>query len=111
MNRLMAMFAFCVAATLCQTADAGSYCGAGSYNCCPTTACAPMSCYTTCRIERQTCKRTVMETVWEPEEVKATRTLSKAAGDKFEVARRRTGVGTAYGEHEYEVRDPDREKA
>ena len=64
MKKLLAMAAFCVATALSQQAFASGYCGAATFNCCPTVACQPSSCYTTCKIERQKCKKTVYDTVW-----------------------------------------------
>ncbi|MFN9972749.1 MAG: hypothetical protein ACK58T_22955, partial [Phycisphaerae bacterium] len=57
-----------------NTAFAG-LCGVPSYNCCPTAACAPASCYTTCRVVQETCYRSVCETVYEPEQYKVMRTV------------------------------------
>ena len=50
-------------------------CGVGSYNCCPTAACAPASCYTAYRASTETCYRTVCETVYEPQEYTSCRTV------------------------------------
>ena len=60
-------------------AQANNYCGAASYNCCPTAACAPTACYTTCRVERETCYRTVYDTVQEPQRI-AQVTLARGVG-------------------------------
>ena len=57
---------------LASTVEAG-LCGVSSYQCCPTSACAPASCYTTCRVATETCYRTVCETVYEPQEYTSTR--------------------------------------
>src|SRR5262245_50094036 len=57
-----------------QTAEASGYCGAGCYSCCPTTACQPAACYTTCRVERRQCMRTIREVVYDQQEVQCQRT-------------------------------------
>src|SRR4051812_16893218 len=56
------------------TAEANGYCGAACYSCCPTTACQTASCYTTCRVERRQCFRTVREIVYDQQEVQCQRT-------------------------------------
>src|SRR6266566_706466 len=48
-----------------QSAEANGYCGAGCFSCCPTAACQTAACYTTCRVERRQCLRTVRETVYD----------------------------------------------
>src|SRR5688500_2710808 len=55
MKKVVAGVAVAVALLAARSADAGWYCGAASYDCCPATACQPTSCYTSCRVERQTC--------------------------------------------------------
>src|SRR5262249_21265584 len=57
-----------------QSAQANGYCGGGCYSCCPTTACQPVSCYTTCRVERRQCFRTVREIVYDQQQVQCQRT-------------------------------------
>ena len=54
---------------------AGGYCGAAGYRCCPQSACQPTACYSTCKIERQTCYRTVYDTVYEPQQYTCYRTV------------------------------------
>ena len=54
-----------------DSAQANGYCGGGCYSCCPTT-CQP--CYTTCKVERRTCFRTVREIVYEQQQVQCQRT-------------------------------------
>lgn len=104
MNRLFATIAFAAVAMLSQsTASAGGYCGAASYSCCPPVACQPVSCYTTCRIERQMCRKTVMETVWEPEEVVCEKTVYETVWDEQEVTCNKVVRETAFRECEYEV--------
>ena len=50
-----------------QSAEANGYCGAGCYSCCPATSC--QSCYTTCKVERRQCFRTVREIVYDQQQV------------------------------------------
>ena len=105
MKKLLAMVVFCAATSLSQQAFASGYCGAATFNCCPTVACQPSSCYTTCKIERQTCKKTVYDTVWEPEEITRTRTVYETAYETKDVTCYKVVRETAYRECEYEVRD------
>ena len=58
-----------------SSVEAGRYCGAASYSCCPTQACQPAACYTTCRVERQQCERTVYSYVQEPQQYMVSRTV------------------------------------
>ena len=62
MRIALAGVAAALAVLTSATAEAG-FCGAASYNCCPQVACQPTACYTACRVERQTCFRTVSYTV------------------------------------------------
>ena len=50
-------------AGLGQTAQAG-YCGADSFNCCPTAACAPCGEFAAAQASCNTCYRTVQDIVY-----------------------------------------------
>ena len=63
MTKYLLAGAMAALAVLQGTSAEAGYCGACSYNCCPPAACQPAACYTACRVERQTCYRTVYETV------------------------------------------------
>ncbi len=82
-----------------------------SYNCCPTAACAPASCYTTCRVQTETCYRTVCETVYEPQEYTSTRTVYEQVTENVEQTCYRTVTETAYREEAYTVCRPVTETA
>ncbi|HSG72562.1 MAG TPA: hypothetical protein VLA12_19275, partial [Planctomycetaceae bacterium] len=58
-----------------NSAEAG-YCGAASYRCCPQP-CQQTCCYTSYKIERQECMRTVRRVVYEPEKYVVNRTVYK----------------------------------
>ena len=86
-------------------------CGVPSYNCCPTAACAPASCYTTCRVATQTCYRTVCETVYEPQEYTSSRTVYENSFEDLQETCYRTVTETAYREEAYTVNRPVTETA
>jgi len=75
MNRVLTLVAVlaCSAATQAQAAYC---CGAANYSCCPVASCQPTACYTACKIERQTCYRTVYETCYVPEQVTCMKTVA-----------------------------------
>jgi hypothetical protein len=93
-----------------QSASA-AYCGAACYNNCPTAACQPTACYTTCRVERQTCYRTVYDTVQEPQSYVVNRTTYETAYDDVPQTCYRTVVETNYREESYQVQRPIYETA
>src|SRR5262249_35356777 len=74
LNRCAGLIAgLALACGFASVAEASGYCGAGCYSCCPVSACQP-ACYTTCRVERRQCQRTVREVVYDREEVQCQRT-------------------------------------
>jgi YTV len=83
--------------------EAGRYCGAASYSCCPTQACQPAACYTTCRVERQQCERTVYSYVQEPQQYMVSRTIYDTVYEDVAETRHRTVQETAYREEQYQV--------
>jgi hypothetical protein len=78
----------------------GGLCGVPSYNCCPTAACAPASCYTACRVSTETCYRTVCETVYEPQEYTSSRTVYENVYEDVQQTCYRTVNETAYREED-----------
>jgi hypothetical protein len=92
-----------VAALSPQSATAGCYCGAASYRCCPTAACEPAACYTTCRVERQQCQRTVYDYVQEPQPYTVSRTVYDTSYEDVQQTCYRNVVETAYREQQYQV--------
>src|SRR6187401_1565447 len=95
----LAMFA----ATSPGSVEAGRYCGAASYNCCPTAACQPAACYTTCRVERQQCERTVYSYVQEPQQYMVCRTVYDTSYEDVAQTCYRNVQETAYREESYQV--------
>ena len=83
MKRFLCIAVACLAA-MASSAHAGWFCGAANYSCCPVAACQPTACYTACRVERQTCYRTVNETVWEPQTVTCNRQVQEVVCEDVE---------------------------
>ena len=54
------------------------------YRCCPVSCCQPTSCYTACRVERETCYRTIYETCYEPEQVTCYRNVTETVWEDVE---------------------------
>ena len=88
------------------SAQAALFCGAGGYNCCPTTCCAPGACYTSCRVERQTCYRTVYETCYQPEQYEVCRTVYDTVCEEVAQTCYRDVVEQACREEQYTVQRP-----
>ena len=59
--------------TIAGSADAGLFCGAARYACCPPACAAPVASYTACKVERQVAYRTVYRTICEPQQYTAMR--------------------------------------
>ena len=83
--------------------EAGRYCGAASYSCCPAPVCQPAACYTTCRVERQQCERTVYSYVQEPQQYMVSRTVHDTIYEDVAETRQRTVQETAFREEQYQV--------
>ena len=94
-----------------STVDAAWFCGAGGYNCCPTTCCQPTACYTSCKVERQTCYRTVYETVYEPQQYQVCRTVYDNVCEEVPVTCYRNVVERHVREEQYTVQRPVQEIA
>ncbi len=62
-------------------AQAGLFCGAGGYGCCPAPSCQPSCGCTSYKVERQTCYRTVYERVCHPETYTVNTTVSETVYD------------------------------
>ncbi|HCS53532.1 MAG TPA: hypothetical protein DIW81_18390, partial [Planctomycetaceae bacterium] len=68
MRRMIAAIAVTAMLSSAGVAQARGLCGACNYHCCPPVACQQTACYTTCKVERETCYRTVYENVCEPQQ-------------------------------------------
>ena len=89
-----------------QTAQASNYCGAASYRCCPTKACAPVGSYSACKVERQTCYKTVYDTVWEPVEQTCMKTVYETVCEDVPVTCYKLVTETCEREEKYTVCKP-----
>ena len=104
MKRLMLGVMAVLAAA--SSGEAGLFCGAARWRRCPVDYCQPAACYTSYRVERQTCYRTVYETCYEPQQQTCYRTVYDTTYEDVEETCYRTVVETAEREHEYTVQRP-----
>src|ERR1700722_18070339 len=88
------------------SAQAGLFCGAGGYGCCPAPSCQPSCGCTSFKIERQTCYRTVYERVCHPETYTVNTTVSETVYDHHPETCYRCEYKPEYKDQQYTVCKP-----
>ena len=106
MSKVFAGVVAALALVSASDAEAGWFCGAASYRCCPVSACQPSCCYTACKVERQTCYRTVYDNVCEPQEFTYNKTIYETVCEDRQLTCYRTVNETHFREQNYTVCRP-----